>query len=542
MEGAPEALYAGPLSSSETKSILKEEITVNGHASEFAASTTTTIVPHHGVVTLYGYGIQVRVDRGHLFLEDGIGVDRRRYRLPRVGHRLRRLVVVGPDGMVSLGALRWLADQDAAFVMLERDGSVLTTTGPVRSSDAKLRRAQAMAHSSGAALRITRELICRKLSGQEQVARHKLLDTTTADTIARFQAEVPTGDSSTTIRLIESQAARAYWSAWSTLPVNFPKNDLSRVPEHWRSFGARVSPLTGSPRHAANPPNAILNYLYSILESEARLAAAALGLDPGLGFLHVDTPARDSLACDLMEPVRSQVDAYLLDWITRQPLKREWFFEQRDGNCRLMGPFAMRLSETAPIWGRAVAPIAEWVTQQLWSTTRKRMLTDLPPTHLTQTHRREAKGTFSETIAPVAPETENLCPDCGKTIQDRSARCARCALGEATKNMLNAARIGRRTANGPSAQIKRSNTARNNAMAQHSWKASDQPAWLTPELFTQQIQSLLSNVPTSIIRSSIKVSKWYAGKIRNGYRPHPRHWQALARLAGVVGVRDGDSL
>ena len=45
-----------------------------------------------------------------------------------------------------------------------------------------------------------------------------------------------------------------------------------------------------------------------LLESEARLAAAALGLDPGLGVLHLDTPNRDSLACDLMEAVRPQVD------------------------------------------------------------------------------------------------------------------------------------------------------------------------------------------------------------------------------------------
>lgn len=44
---------------------------------------------------------------------------------PRVGHGLRRLVLVGNDGWVSLAALRWLADQDAAFVMLERDGAVL---------------------------------------------------------------------------------------------------------------------------------------------------------------------------------------------------------------------------------------------------------------------------------------------------------------------------------------------------------------------------------------------------------------------------------
>src|SRR6266852_8701297 len=80
------------------------------------------IIPQRGVVTLFGYGINISVDRGHLKIRDGIGADRREGRLPRVRHGLRRLVVVGSDGMVSLAALRWLADQDAAFVMLDRDG------------------------------------------------------------------------------------------------------------------------------------------------------------------------------------------------------------------------------------------------------------------------------------------------------------------------------------------------------------------------------------------------------------------------------------
>src|SRR5579864_9146010 len=106
-----------------------------------------------------GYGTSVRVDRGHLVLEDGIANNRRQARFPRVGHNLRRLVIIGSDGMISLAALRWLADQDASFVMLDRDGSVLVTTGPVRSSDSRLRRAQALAHTSDAALRIPRALI-----------------------------------------------------------------------------------------------------------------------------------------------------------------------------------------------------------------------------------------------------------------------------------------------------------------------------------------------------------------------------------------------
>src|SRR5579872_6110400 len=105
----------------------------------------TQATPGRGVVTLFGYGIQVRVDRGHLLLEDGIGPDRHRYRFPRVGHGLKRLVIIGSDGMVSLDALRWLGDQKAAFTLLERDGTLLLTTGPVRPSDARLRRAQSLA-------------------------------------------------------------------------------------------------------------------------------------------------------------------------------------------------------------------------------------------------------------------------------------------------------------------------------------------------------------------------------------------------------------
>ena len=312
-----------------------------------------SIVPRHGVVTLFGYPVEIFVERGHLVLRDGIGPDRRHFRLPRVDHGLRRLVVIGADGYVSLAALRWLADQKASFVMLERDGSVLLTTGPVRGSDARLRRAQALAQPSGAALRIARELIRQKLLGQESVARNKLLNSSAADTIVNFTNELPIAESVTSLRLIEAQTAAVYWSCFRHLPISFPKNDLRHIPAHWCFFGTRISSLTGSPRLAANPPNAILNFVYALLESEARLAAAALGLDPGIGVLHADQQARDSLACDLMEPVRPHVDAYLLDWITKQPLKREWFFEERNGNCRLLGSFVSRLSETAPIWARS---------------------------------------------------------------------------------------------------------------------------------------------------------------------------------------------
>jgi hypothetical protein len=50
--------------------------------------------------------------------------------------------------------------------------------------------------------------------------------------------------------------------------------------------------------------------------------------------------------------------------------------------------------------------------------------------------------------------------------------------------------------------------------------------------------ALLSSVSMSAIRSALGVSKWYASKIRKGYRPHPRHWESLGQLVGVKSPND----
>src|SRR5579864_5484733 len=489
-------------------------------------------ISRSGVLTLYGFGVRVRMRSGHLEIEDGIGSERRRIRLARVGHGLRRLVMIGSDGFVTFEALRWLANQDASFVMLDRDGSVLVTTGPVRPSDARLRRAQALAHTSDAALRIARALITHKLIGQESVAQYKLLDSRTARAIAQYRTELESADTIPTVRSIEAQAAGAYWSAWRNLTINFPKTDLRRVPEHWRTFGSRQSPLTGSCRLAANPVNAILNYLYALLESEARLAVSTLGLDAGLGVLHVDTPARDSLACDVMEPVRPQIDAYVLDWITRESLRREWFFEQRDGNCRLMAPFAIRLAETSPAWGRAVAPFAEWLAHEFWSATKKSVRP--PATRLTQGYRREARGHLPHLPMEPAPPPQHLCSGCGNPISSKHTHCAECLLPIATKSLVQAAKIGRIAAQSDQAQSSRADTQRRNAFAQHAWTPANHPAWFNEHTYARKIQPLLRSATNAVIATTLQISRSYAADIRKGRRrPHPRHWQALAALVGV---------
>jgi CRISPR-associated endonuclease Cas1 len=496
------------------------------------SSSRKSPISKGGVLTIHGFGVRVRMQSGHLEIADGVADERRTIRLARVGHGLRRLVCISEDGFFTLDALKWLADQDASLVMLDRSGKVSLVTGPTAPSDARLRRAQALAHQTGAALEIMRELMRAKLDGQKQLVRTQLGNATAADMIEKLQESLSTAESLDTVARLEANAASAYWAGWNELPINFPRQDVARVPDHWRTFGTRKSLITGSPRLATNPPNAILNYCYALLECEARLAAAAVGLDPGLGMLHVDTPARDSLACDIMEAVRPSVDGWVLDWIMREPFPRSDFFEERNGNCRLLRTLTAKLSETMSVWGKLVAPWAEYVAHSLWATKSRASSSESIPTRLTQQHRREAKGGLpAPTIKMAKPN--RVCRGCGKGIRHGRSDCGKCAIEGATKRLVEAARIGRVAAHTPEALAKEGETQRRHANARSSWAASPQPDWLTPQFYAENIRPLLAKISNSSIASQIGVSRWYAGRIRQGYRPHPRHWQLLARLVGL---------
>jgi len=63
------------------------------------------------------------------------------------------------------------------------------------------------------------------------------------------------------------------------------------------------------------------------------------------------------LVYDLMEPIRPVVDAYLSKWISQFPLKRSWFFDERDGKYRLMADVCTELADTVQTWSREIAPI-----------------------------------------------------------------------------------------------------------------------------------------------------------------------------------------
>jgi len=68
---------------------------------------------------------------------------------------------------------------------------------------------------------------------------------------------------------------------------------------------------------------------------------------------------------------------------------------------------------------------------------------------------------------------------------------AQCAVEGTTKRFDEAARLGRMVSRNPEARAKHRATRRRHAEACSTWDPSTQPAWLTPELFSEKIQPLL---------------------------------------------------
>lgn len=199
-----------------------------------------------------------------------------------------------------------------------------------------------------------------------------------------------------------------------------------------------------------------------------------------------------------------------------------------------MASLTVQLSETALMWARAVAPCAEWIAAQLWSANRKPSAEIAPATRLTQSHKRQAKRGVSVKRALRPARILHRCRGCGKAIRRGHAQCSECSIADSTRRLTEAAKTGRIAAHTPAARTKEGQKQREHAKARAVWMHTDQSGSITVEDYSAQVQPLLFKISTSKIARAIGVSRWYAGRIRQGYRPHPRHWAALARLAQIA--------
>ena len=258
---------------------------------------------------------------------------------------VERVVLRGP-ARISTGAIAAIAGAGSGLVVLSgrRSEPAGTLLGRPHA-DAAIRLGQfRLALDQDTRRRIARLIVRHKLVGQARLLRAALqrrpdrrlplkrgLDAL-AETLSRLHAAEPL--SLAQLSGFEGAGAAAYFEAFATL---FPPS---------LGFVAR------NRRPPRDPVNAVLSLAYTLGHFEAVREAHLAGLDPAVGFLHALAPGRDSLACDLIEPLRPVFDRLVWRLFAEEVLRKAHF--SRDGEACLLGK-AGRLAFYAA-WEQAFLP------------------------------------------------------------------------------------------------------------------------------------------------------------------------------------------
>jgi CRISP-associated protein Cas1 len=146
---------------------------------------------------------------------------------------------------------------------------------------------------------------------------------------------------------IEGRAAAAYFKAWEGMPLRWKRSARRPVPDSWHVIGPRASIRVGKAknRHAAHPLNAMINYVYAVLQAEIRIETVSEGYDPTLGVMHTSFDGSPALVLDLMEPHRPKVDRAVLAFALGETFSPADFVVRSDGTVRLAPELARRVCQ-----------------------------------------------------------------------------------------------------------------------------------------------------------------------------------------------------
>lgn len=302
---------------------------------------------------LSGHGVNLHVEQGALSIQNGFThypQKRESWRLfPGQLNLPDRIIMLDGNGSLSFDVLDWLSNQQIPLIQINWQGEVITVLGGnSHAANARLVEAQRLAIGGKIGLNISIKLIKHKILGcqttlnsfQESLPRNRALEKL-GKSLEELDQPVASIE---LLRLIEGRAALSYFSFWQTLPLQWKGVGRKPIPDEWRCMGTRESIISGSNRNATHPVNAMMNYVYGMLESQVRIAAVTAGLDPTQGFLHANRPGRVALVYDLMEPLRPKVDLLLMKFLMNRKFSPSDFIMNVAGVCRLHPQLARNIA------------------------------------------------------------------------------------------------------------------------------------------------------------------------------------------------------
>ncbi|MEL9991478.1 MAG: CRISPR-associated endonuclease Cas1 [Thermoproteus sp.] len=235
-------------------------------------------------IVVASYGTKVAVKKGLLVVRSKAGA--KEYPL----HQVDEVFLLTGGISITTRALRALMRAGAVVAVFDQRGEPLGVfMRPVGDATGEKRRCQYAAAADGRGLQMAKTWVWRKVRGQlENIRawRRRL------SAYSRYVEEV-------------GRALEALRSA--STPRGVLEAEAVAAEAYWRAYGE----VTGMPKRdqeGGDPINAGLNYGYGILKALCFKSLLLAGLDPYVGFLHVDKSGRPSLVLDFMEQWRPRVD------------------------------------------------------------------------------------------------------------------------------------------------------------------------------------------------------------------------------------------
>lgn len=228
---------------------------------------------------------------------------------------LKRVIVIGGSIKFDANVLHRLADENISVLFLS--GKQMRFCGMMHGrlhNNGLLRVMQYQKSITSMQLDLAKTIVLRKIEAQKTLLiranerrddlRYELIHA--IKTLNSSVEDINSNCSIDSIRGVEGGVAAVYFSAYTKLfppSLNFTKR-------------TRRPPL--------DPVNAVLSLCYTLLHYEMVREIEVIGLDPTIGFYHKFDYGRESLACDLVEPYRPEVDKFV--W----QIFREREFASRD--------------------------------------------------------------------------------------------------------------------------------------------------------------------------------------------------------------------
>ncbi|MDX2081409.1 MAG: type I-C CRISPR-associated endonuclease Cas1c [Terrimicrobiaceae bacterium] len=247
-------------------------------------------------------------------------------------HHLESICILGNEILLSSGAMRLAMENGVAINYLDENGRLQARVSGVPDTSVTLRRAQFRASDNPSlATEICRCVVAGKLHN----ARNSLLRgaresenpagadslSAAAEAIGRLIPRLPEAADPDTVRGLEGAGAQAYFGAFGHLL----KQQLADFAFQFRS--------RQPPRDRVN---CLLSFLYALVRHDCISALTAAGLDPFVGFLHVERANRPALALDLMEEFRPWLaDRLAVTLINRQQIRANDFAVREGGAVEL---------------------------------------------------------------------------------------------------------------------------------------------------------------------------------------------------------------